>query len=211
MKTRIRPFISLIIICSLVMPSILPVFASSPEEVDVNKSPMQAMVGTLTSDTGEQIQILGKKISSYQRSADNQTVDTYEFVIPNSIMRDSGITQWGPDGGYASTVYLSISYTGAQEYLLTRVSGYWEISDPRATVEAAFLHYGCTEYTGPARYQYVHDLPVNNYFSCETGFIHYIDYIGGILGSYLVLNYLIGTSRRWTFTLNNYLFNNSVM
>lgn len=211
MKTRIGSFISILIACSLLFSSVIPVLAVSPVENTV-VFPEQTSVGLLTSDTGEQIQILGTKISSCQRSADMSTVDTYKFVIPDSVMRDSGLTKYGPDNGYSSTIYLSIYYVGAQQYLLTGVSGYWEMSDPRASVESAFLSYGCTPYSiGPAHDQHVENLPVSNYFSCTTGFTHYIPEMGGVLGAYLVLNYLMGTSRRWTFTFNNYLFNNSVV
>ena len=48
---------------------------------------------------------------------------------------------------------------------------------------------------------------VSNNFNIATGFTTYImeDDIGSMIGASLTLNYLIGTSRRWSFTLDNVL------
>ena len=97
------------------------------------------------------------------------------------------------------------------EYLLTRVSGYWEISAQKVSVESAKLSYGCSGTFPSPTTQSVTDISVNNYFDISTGFTDYVvPDVLAVMGANLTVNYLMGTSRRWSFTLTNNLFNNMV-
>ena len=54
-------------------------------------------------------------------------------------------------------------------------------------------------------------ISVNNYFDISTGFTDYVvPDVLAVMGANLTVNYLMGTSRRWSFTLTNNLFNNMV-
>ena len=116
------------------------------------------------------------------------------------------------DSGYCSRVYLTIKCYNTRdtptEYLLYNVSGYWVISDSKASVKSAKLTYGCvTGVIDGSESQIVYDRAVGNNFSINTGFTIYAPSIGfgSTLGANLTLTYLMGTARTWTFTLYNNL------
>lgn len=175
----------------------------------------KAVYGILASEDGQQILIEGRVCDTMQTRAGNAGSITYEFAIPASVARSNGSTTIdSPDDGYASHVYLTISYAMRNtptEYLLTSVSGRWTIEDPKVAVLSTTLKYG---YTGwfPA-YACESETITNvssNPFSYNTGFTSYILEDGAVMGANLTINYMMGASRRWSFTLTNNLFNNSV-
>lgn len=196
------------LICLLLVLSIL----ASTTPIAFADVSSEEMIGILTSEDGRQFQILGSLMET--RDCNGNTMATYRFDVPRSIMTGGSSTIYDYDGGYASTVYLTITYSmqnSPSEYLLTGVSGHWIITDPNASVESATVSYGCSAGT-PADYnQYVLDAPVSNYFSIPTGFTEYIlgTAFGAVLGANLTVNYIMGSTRRWSFTLQNNLINNS--
>lgn len=170
-------------------------------------------VGILTADDGTQLVIYGEVVSAIQPlSVDSGSSVTYRFDIPAASNIGGSATVYDHDGGLSSTVYLTLDYKTRNtptEYLLTRVSGYWVISDPKASVESAAVSYGCNgTFPKSVNYQSTFDVPVNNYFSIYTGFTQYVAGDScAIVGAYLTVNYLMGTARRWDFTLYNTLIN----
>ncbi len=180
-------------------------------ESQVSYDQLQEIIGILRLDDGSQHQIIGTAVYGVQRSNHTENAVTYTFTIPKSLTRGGSSTIYEPDDGYSSTVYLTINYTtrnDGAEYLLTSVSGYWDIHDWRVSVESAFLSYGCTSYASLIT-QSIRDVAVGNDFDITTNFSQYIPEQYGVMGANLTVNYLMGTSRRWSFTLTNNLFNNS--
>lgn len=205
MKKLISLFICLVIIITSLP---ISVYAS---DINSTHEYQDAMEGILTSYDGNQYVITGTLISSDQQMYSNTSSATYAYNIPASLLSSGGSnTEYSPDSGYASTVYLTVYYSHRNdrtEYLLTRVSGYWIISDENASVESASVYYGYS-CDGPFIREYDTE-DVNNYFSFSTGFTTYIPEAFSAMGAHLTVNYLIGTSRRWSFTLTNLVFNNS--
>lgn len=147
----------------------------------------------------------GRAITVAPRNVFGEINVTYAFDLATSPEYE--LTAHSANSGYASTVYLTIGYKYAEEWmcLLTSVSGYWVISDPKASVESASVHYECTGLGQPASQSQTRS--VSNNFSINTGFSTYVfeNDIYSTIGASLTVNYLIGTSRRWSFTLNNSL------
>lgn len=211
MKKRvISALLSLITVLSIA-PS---AFAFGSEATPVDKYP--SGIGILTTDDGSQYIIQGKVVSESPASAstpnatvlgeNGQASVTYLYDIPESLTKSSY------DSGVVSTVYLTITYKTRNtptEYLLTGVSGKWVITDSKASVESATLSYGCTGVFPSPTTQSVRNVPVENNFSISTGFTDYVTSAASaydVMGANLTLGYLMGTSRRWTFTLTNNLF-----
>lgn len=192
----------------------IPVFAA--ESPTIFSSSLPEMKGILTDEDGTQYTIIGTQVPTVQAADTNSGCSvTYMFDIPASILANYTNTTQGNDGAFASTVYLTLTYStknSPTEYLLTKVSGHWTIQDSSVSVESATLSYGCNGMAPVAtNNQYCWDKSVSNYFNVSTGFTNYVTALPqGVLGAYLKVNYLMGSSRRWSFTLYNYLFNNVV-
>lgn len=92
-------------------------------------------------------------------------------------------------------------------YLLTSVSGYWVINDSQVTVSSASLIYGCSDLS-ISQSNFTNPLSVSNHFSRNTGFTTYVSEAYGVMGAKLTVNYKMGNTRSWSFTLDNTLFNN---
>lgn len=133
---------------------------------------------------------------------------TYAFSL---LSTNNTLTATGSDGTLASTVYLTINYSKLYNsypdyYLLTSVSGHWDIHDSLVRVTSSSLRYYCQ---GPApAYSQTATRSVSNYFNINTGFTEYVSSCGygNMMGSELTVNYKMGTSRTWSFTLFNKLF-----
>ena len=174
--------------------------------------PPETMTGTITADDGKQISITGTLVNMARPMSvtSNEISATYKYLVPDASVIFSGDhTMTGQDTGQSSIVYLTISYKYTQGlptmYLLTSVSGYWAMTDAKASVESASVTYGCSHLadipqTGSAN--------VSNYFDISTGFDTYIYEELGVMGCTLTVNYIMGSSRRWSTTFTNNLFNN---
>jgi len=170
--------------------------------------------GILTSSNGEEYIIYGTKVDNEQRSISNNSSITYRYDLPASIMATGTSSVNSPDSGYVSTVYLTVNYThrnNQSEYLLTSISGSWVISDYQASVQSAYLNAGCNCDLPLVSNQRIEDRAVSNNFYINTNFSTYIAQDYGIMGAYLTLNYIIGSSRTWSFTLDNTIFDNSFL
>ena len=204
--------ISLVLTLMMCLSLYVPSFASEVNTTSFEELP--EMIGILTTDKGEQHIIKGTLVSSppSTRNLGNNNHITYKYDLPISP-KASGLTKESDqDSGLASTVYLTITYTHKNtptEYLLTNVSGYWVITDSKASVESASVSYGCSGLFPTLTTQSVTDRSVSNYFNISTGFTNYVtSSSNAVMGANLTVNYLMGTARRWSFTLPNLLFNN---
>lgn len=199
----------------LLLISMMPMTAMAAEMEDqyVNAGNMDKNYGILTTEDGKQYLIEGTIVEENSRSNRNgeQTI-TYKYDIPSAPATRLSSDASGDDGGYVSTVYVTVHYASRNvpvEYLLTKVTGRWEIRDSRVSVESAELSYGCNGFfPETVTTQSVFGVPVGNNFSVSTGFKKYVCIdVGAVIGSNLTVNYLMGTSRRWSFTLQNTLVN----
>lgn len=203
MKKLVALFLSALLILT-------PCVAFAQESVNVPCSPI---VGYLADDEGNIIEVPGFIVESASvNSSSGDASVTYGFNVPlSSGSTGSGeYTESSPDSAYESHVYLTIYYktrNNNSEYLLTSVSGYWEIEHPYNTsVTSASVRYGCSDLvTTQSQLR-----SVGNNFSFNTGFSTYITKAAGVMGANLTLKYLMGTSRKWTFTLTNNLFNEGI-
>lgn len=177
--------------------------------------PDDGIIGYLTDDNGNTIEVKGFIVETAMVNfldADLSVTYGFNLAVPTSTNGSGEYTESSPDTAMESTVYLTIYYktqnpsTGTT-YLLTSVSGYWEIDRPNSvSVESASVRYGCSDIgTTQSRTR-----AVGNNFSFSTGFSNYVSRIGGVMGARLTVNYLMGTSRRWSFTLTNNLFNDGI-
>ena len=204
-----RKVFCLLLVALLCIPCNLSVSAVEQESNKVsNKN-----YGILTTEDGTQYVIEGILVEESVRSNNNEDRSvTYKYDIP-AVRASGGSSEvFENDGGYVSTVYVTVHYESRNvpvEYLLTKVTGRWEIRDSRVSVESAELDYGCNGYFPEAvNTQSVFGVPVGNNFSKTTGFKKYVSIdVGAVIGANLTVNYLMGTSRRWSFTLQNTLVN----
>lgn len=166
----------------------------------------------LIADSGEVMSVIGQKvdlsqeISELSASSSSEESSTYVFSLYSNPSYT--LTANEMDGSLSVRVYLTIKYTtrnSPAEYLLTNVSGSWEILDSRVSITKAELEYGCTGFY-PSYAEQSGSKEVSNNFSYDTGFTKYIIPEGGVLGSYLTLDLLMGQTRQWDFVIKNYLF-----
>ena len=173
----------------------------SAHATELAGSSPKKMIGYFTDENGNTTEIIGELISTQNTNARTGTFSaTYQYKIP----RASGSnTVDSPDSGYSSHVYLTVHYQikDGLFYLLTAVSGYWEIQDSRVSVISSTVDYTCMQS------QSHYNRPVNNNFYFTTGFTNYTPDNGTYsnVGAHLHLTYLMGTSRTWSFTLSNFI------
>ena len=174
-----------------------------------NSNVIPVSTGTLVADDGTQYVIEGEPVvvAAAENSADKAVTYRYDVPVPKA---GGSTTVHDNDGALASTVYLTISYNTRNtptEYLLTGVSGYWTISDSRVSVKSAYASYGCSGRFPQYTVQSKTNVSVKNHFSLKTGFKDYV--IGdtlAVMGASLKVNYIMGSTRTWSFTLNNHSF-----
>ncbi len=167
--------------------------------------PAPSMTGYLYDDEGNCVEVTGYLVDMGMACAydeNNETIAaTYAFRSP-----PFNTTASGPDSGYSSTIYLTNYYSRNEyQYKLDAVSGYWEIHDSRVSVTSAKLSY-CSTAINTTVTQRADDVPVSNNFYINTGFTEYGYATDAYtISSRLTLSYLMGTSRTWTFSMENNL------
>lgn len=203
-----RKFLGLIVTIVMVTNVEATCFASG---INASHDYIPECYGVLTSDDGEQYFIKGDLVSAPSRQSvggNERNTITYKYDIPASpdmeVLHDR-IVQ-GNDGAIASTVYLTVEYSLRgipEECLLTGVSGYWIISDSRVTVSSAYVAYECISILeGITQLKY--NRPVSNHFALDSGFTQYVTAtIMSSVEARLTVNYLMGNTREWSFTLCN--------
>lgn len=200
-----KKLLSIILICIFCFSSI-QVYAMDNSKINVYPD---KIIGKLISDTGESIPVIGNKVYESNNSILNNMDEnsaTYMFEL-YSTRGSSSLTTNDTDGSISVRAYLTIKYVTKNEpteYLLTNVSGYWNILDDRVSVKNAELVYGCSG-VFPSPTTQTDTKTVNNYFNYNTGFTNYIIRDYGVMGANLTLDLKMGT-RQWDFFLENNLF-----
>ena len=147
--------------------------------------------------------VKGIRVETPFRYSLDEEITTYEFTLygnPEYVLSGNQT-----DGSESIKVYLNIHYKTQpngknSEYLLTRVTGNWEMLDSRVSVTNASVSYGCSD-TGHSQNG---EKAVGNNFSVDTGFNGYIlPEMGGICGASLTTNLKMGSTRTWTFVMKN--------
>lgn len=190
---------------------LIPMQATAANTVDFPVMPSE-IEAYLISDSGEVFSVIGQKVDLLQEvnefSAWSPSEGSATYVFSLYADPSYTLTANEMDGSLSVRVYLTIKYTtrnSPTEYLLTNVSGSWEILDSRVSVTKAVLDYGCSGFY-PSYTQQSASKEVSNGFNCDTGFTKYVVAEGGVLGSYLTLDLLMGQTREWDFRIKNYLF-----
>jgi len=140
-----KKIICFIMICTIIL---LPLQVEALELEETNKQ--EVIVGTLVSDDGSIEQVSGHLINTRAFSSINDKSDTLESTYAFDLYSraNNTLTTEEMDGSYSVRVYLTIEYTTQNtptEYLLTNVSGYWEILDSLVSVtDAELIHQLCS-------------------------------------------------------------------
>lgn len=190
-----RKYVALILAVSLI---VLPAVSVSAAEVAESPVP-DTMVGYAIDEDGNRYEIIGELVNTTMpRTSDGVHSATYAYDIQdyNEIYHS--------DDGYSSTVYLTVYYTIRDNfhYLLTAVSGHWVIHDYRVSVIDSKVTYAS------GVYHRVANAPVSNNFYINTGFTNFTEDNGSYstVGATIYLTYLMGSSRTWTYELQNKVF-----
>lgn len=188
--------ISVVLLISLVF----AIFSSSLAVNRVNELFPEIKVGHIYDSEGNKIQTVGHLVNISSLDLNNSEIAvTYEYVL-----RAPNVTVEQPDDGYSGTVYLTNHYSvSGSKYLLTEVSGYWEMHDVNARVISAYVDY----YNDAINTSFQRgSADVSNYFSVSTGFTEYgYNTDAFTIGSVLYLTIRIGTSRTYTSDTENML------
>lgn len=192
-------------LCALLLAAIMiftmPMSAYATSLISAPHNPgivaVPTMIGHATDENGNTYEVIGTLVETIvPRSTNGTYASTYAYDISHRDTADA------PDSGYVSHVYLTVHYKlrDGNYYVLTNVSGYWDIQDYNATVTNANVEYICGQ-TGLTR-------NVPNNFSFATGFTTFTDCddSGCTVGARLNLTYKIGSSRTWTFSLPNMVY-----
>ncbi len=176
------------------------------------------MEGILIADDGTEYAILGTLVENSSvspMSLNEEITQTYKFSIPASIMAGGGsYTENGNDSKSLTEAFLTVHYVtrqvmepeaveGTNEYLLTRVSGYWSENSPNIFVDHGTLDYYCYMLEDGANpTQLIRNKEVDNFFDVSTGFSRYVWNIMATFGATLTVHVKMG-SRNWTFVVKN--------
>lgn len=180
----------------------------SASEILISPMP-QTIKATLISDTGEFFNVEGEKINVFTTPYCIRAYDesaTYKFTLYSN--RSNSLTASESDGSMSVIVFITINYETRNtptEYLLTSVSGHWDIEDKRVSITNAELTYGCSGFF-PFPTTQTETKNVSNNFYYSTGFSNYITQYKGVMGANLNLDLQMGTTRRWSFFMSNNLF-----
>jgi hypothetical protein len=181
------------------------------EEEEKTSIEQNAPVGVLVDEFGNEYFVEGKEINSLSVNtrSSNSGSKTFEYTLSNVTRASGNNTINDTDGSISVRVYLTIyySYQGSN-YLLTAVSGYWTFLDNGVEVTSSRVSYGCSD--GGVT-QSIEGRSVSNHYYINTGFNTYVSSSMGAMGQNLTLGLKMtnpnGTSRTWTFYIENNLFN----
>lgn len=217
-----KTIICVAVILAMCFPININAFADNTAmETKINTH--EALEGKIVDPYGNTYKVEGRIVeserTSFAMTEHSGNTITYAFDIYSNGTSLSAILPNSSDATdytYQSTVTLTINYNASTDYpaefLLTSVSGNWTIDDSRVSVISGTLNYACTDYDNWEQsvtyYLSSSDLQ-NKSFYKNTNFTEYIGRdFGGFLGATLTLNYLMGDSRTWSFTVENIRFNN---
>lgn len=166
---------------------------------------------TLVSDSGKIFNVIGEKVNNpikpFSVDTNNESA-TYKFSLYSNP--EYTLTATKKDGSLSVEVFLTINYVSKNspaEYLLTSVSGKWNIFDRRVSVSQADLTYGCIGRFPSLTNQHELVRDVKNNFSYQTGFSKYvINHDTSTMGANLEMKLSMGSTRHWNFSVNNNAF-----
>lgn len=136
-----------------------------------------------------------------------------EYVTPRATNTQ---TNAGWDNSISVYGYITITYhereyftnNGVSEYLLTKVEGGWEKSDPRVTMSNRYVSYTCQYLFDASQVNW--EYPTTNTFSYDTGYDTYIieDGNSAVLGAVSIVDLAHGSSSEWELMTRAYLIEN---
>lgn len=168
------------------------------------------IVGYLTDDEGETIEVKGTLVNQEKKRNILDNSNTYLFELYRNRSSNT-LTSSEKDSTLSIKVYMTISYTKNRDssgssnlYLLTKVSGYWNMLDSRVFVSGTpNLRVGCTDFKTSSQ---IKNYSVNNYFSINPRFTNAVLLTsGGEMGGTLSIKLAMNNSRTWTFSMSNQL------
>jgi hypothetical protein len=204
------------LLLSLMLVLCMTITAHAEESnLEEQKLPESCNFATVTDDKGNVFLLPVTPVDLNQTNALSSTSDeifiTYRCAIPASIMATGGSqTEYGNDGAYASTVYLTLHYlhnnASPVEYLLKKVTGHWNVTSQSVNVTSSTLDYACHA-PNVAPNTAVYNYAVSNNFTKYTGYTYYAPATTfAAIGATLNLEYSMGSSRTWTFSLQNNIY-----
>ena len=202
-----KKIISVLCLVSIMASSYIPSFAAGNNSASAMIP--QTSVGILETDEGTKYAVKGEMVAvATPKSSNDSTKVTYKYDVPVSPKAGGSSTVHGNDGAIASTVYLTVDFlskSNPTQYLLTGVSGYWTVNVPNVGVSSAYVSYTCSGRFPANTHQSRLNRAVNNNFSLQTGFTKYVveNDAATKIGANLKLNYIMGSTRTWSFTLYN--------
>lgn len=130
-----------------------------------------------------------------------------EYITPRA---SSTQTNAGWDSSVSVYGYLTITYNTSQsQYLLTGVSGGWDIADSYVTITDRYVAYTCQYFANLSQTAYRY--PSSNTFSYQTNFSGYIPNDGttSALGALSIADLAHGVNSRWELRTETMLFSNN--
>ncbi len=217
-----KALISVILIMAMFLSLNINAYADSLDD-KTEPAISSTMQGIITDPYGITYEVQGRLLEAECvpfAMADNDSINvTYAFdIYSDGISLRSTLPNSSDATGYTyqSTVTVTINYDAStdypEEFLLKSVSGNWVIDDSRVSVTSGSVDYACTDYThwGQSSTYYLTSADIqNSSFYKNTNFSQFIakDF-SGFMGATLTLNYLMGNSRTWSFSVENIRFNN---
>lgn len=216
MKKR---FLSLLLALSMTLGLSAPTLAADENQSNLGAIDASEMVGILTADDGTEYVVQGTLVDvnntvSAFSLGESETALTYKFSIPASVFSGGG-SNWesGQDTNSLTEAFLTVHYSTRavqepgvsdmfNEYLLTRITGYWSENSPNVTVDHGVLEYRCYMGDDPLAEQQTGTKTVSNYFDVSTGFSRYVYSSIAVFGAILTVHVTMG-SRNWTFKVIN--------
>lgn len=166
-------------------------------------------IAVLSNDNGEEYHIAGTLINSVKaRGINGEGHQTYAFDVPIPYA-DHNDEVTDTDSSISVRATLKIYYknkgTTPDEYLLTRISGNYNIIDPQVQVGSSKVMYACNGlFPETVNNQRVELNLSGNSFDYYTNFTKYVTEEDGLIGAKYTLNLKRGTSSKWTFIVDNY-------
>lgn len=139
--------------------------------------------------------------------SNGENVRTFVYSVARSIGNTQSNSMW--DSSYSVRGYITVTYntrnnSTMEEYLLTNVSGGWEISDPDVTLSNRSVTYYCfNPPLNAAGEGLVNCYPSSNTFSYRSGFsedYYILDSAGCYCGATSSVTIKHGSSSSWTLT-----------
>lgn len=229
---HIKKFVAMVTCLAMCLLSIgMPASAKSQSIKEMFESAAHSPQTRAFSPVRASVEIIGEDGNEYSVDVFEYTPSTISnnlrqirtFVFstePEYVTSRAGNTQsntaW--DDSISVYGYITVAYNSRPagidgrntEYLLTNVSGGWEISDHSVSLSNRRVAYTC---------QYIMDIsqitsqkPTSNTFSYNTGYSVYVpdDGVSSVLGANSSVDLAHGTSSKWSLSVEANIFENDI-